>query len=155
MIVAFWAQASAGATWSLLLTFSYLVCNAVIAWLSLKHGYGRFRIYDYGALLLAGFGITVWKATNRPILALLIVIFIDSIGNLLIVEKSWRAPYTENIITYTLGGMAAILGLLAVGSWDVTKVLFPVYAVFVNFFIVGVLDYRRRWRSRRIKAGLR
>ena len=155
MVVAFLAQAAAGATWSLLLTFSYLVCNIIVAWLSIKHGYGKFRVRDYLAVTFAVFGVGIWKETGRPILALLIVIIIDLVGNLLTMEKSWRAPYTENIITYVLGGLAAILGVFAVGSWDLAKVLFPVYAVFVNFITVGLLDYRRHWRSQRIKAGLR
>lgn len=153
MVVAFLAQAAAGATWSLLLTFSYLICNIIVAWLSIKHGYGRFRVRDYLAVTFAVFGVGIWKETGRPILALLIVIIIDLVGNLLTMEKSWRAPYTENIITYVLGGLAAILGVFAVGSWDLAKVLFPVYAVFVNFITVGLLDYRRHWRSQRIKAG--
>jgi uncharacterized membrane protein YkvI len=155
MVVAFLAQAAAGATWSLLLTFSYLVCNILVAWLSVKHGYGKFRTRDYLAVTVAILGVGVWKETGRPILALLIVITIDSIGNLLTMEKSWRAPYTENMFTYTLGGVAAVMGLFAVGNWDLAKVLFPIYAIFVNFIIVGLLDYRRRWRSQRIKTGLR
>jgi len=154
MVVAFWAQAAAGATWSLLLTFSYLACNIVVAWLSIKHGYGKFRARDYLAVSFAVIGIMVWKSTGRPILALLIVIVIDSIGNVLTMEKSWRAPYTENLITWALGGAAAVLGLLAVGSWDKTKILFPIYAIVVNLLVVGVLKYRRRWRSQRIKSGL-
>src|SRR5665213_3581551 len=50
MVVAFWAQASAGATWSLFLTGSFLLCNVVIASLSLRHGYGRFRQRDLLAI---------------------------------------------------------------------------------------------------------
>src|ERR1700690_3316117 len=68
MVVAFWAQVSAGATWSLFLTGSFLLCNAIIALLSLRHGYGKFRQRDFGAVCLAVAGILIWKATNRPIL---------------------------------------------------------------------------------------
>jgi hypothetical protein len=155
MIVAFLAQAAAGATWSLLLTFSYLVCNIIVAWLSVKHGYGKFRLRDYLAISFAVVGIAVWKETGRPILALIIIIILDFVPNVLTMEKSWRAPYTENLITWALGGIAAFLGVLAVGSWDAAKLIFPVYAVFVNLMMVGVLDYRRHWRSQRIKSGRR
>jgi uncharacterized membrane protein YhdT len=154
MIIAFGAQAAAGATWSLLLTFSYLVCNVVIAILSLRHGYGKFKLYDFLAIFFAVLGVAVWKVTNRPILALLIVIAIDFTGNILTMEKSWRAPYTENLITWMLGGLSAVLGLLAVGSWDAAKAMFPIYAVIVNLMMVELLNYRRRWRSQRIKSGL-
>lgn len=154
MVVAFGAQVSIGATWSLPLTLSYLACNIVIALLSISHGYGKFRMYDFAAICFAIVGIVVWRQTGQPVLALLIIIAIDFTGNLLTMKKTWRAPYSENLITWVTGGLAALLSAIAVGSWSPAKLLFPVYAVLVNLLMVWLLDYRRKWRRQRIRARL-
>ena len=74
--------------------------------------------------------------------------------NALTMEKTWRAPYTENLITWVCGLVASVFGLLAVGSMEVRQLIFPVYSVLITLLMVGLLDYRRQWRKKRIRAGL-
>ena len=155
MVVAFAAQVAAGATWSLLLTGALLLGNVIIALLSLKHGYGRFKSRDYAALLLTFAGLYLWNITGNPIAALLVIICIDFMGNWLTILKSWRAPYSENVLAWTFTTVGAVFGVLAVGSFNVTRLLFPVYVIIPNVMTISVICYRRKWRASRVSAGRR
>lgn len=155
MIVAFAAQAAAGATWSLLLTGALLLGNLVTAVLSLRFGYGRFGLRDYLAILLTFAGLYLWKLTDDPIAALLVIICIDFMGNWLTILKTWRAPYSENLLAWSFTTLGAVFGACAVGSFNLTRLLFPVYVIIPNLMTMWVITYRRRWRAERVRAGYR
>lgn len=155
MVIALAAQLAAGATWSALLTAVFLIGNTVVAFLSLRYGYGHFTAKDWLSVLAALAGVWLWKITNDPLAALLVTVAVDFIGNWLTILKSWHAPYTENLLTWALMGSAAVLSVLSVGELDVAKLLFPAYIIIANWSTFFVIIYRRRWRSQRIRAGIK
>lgn len=155
MAVALVAQISIGATWSVLFTGVFLIANIIVAILSLTYGYGRFAKQDALVLILALVGLLLWALTNNAIIALTITIIVDFMAYWLTIVKSWRAPYTENLLSWTLMTIAAVLSAISVGSLAPAKLAFPVYVAAVSSFGVYVLTSRRKWRSSRIKAGLR
>jgi hypothetical protein len=79
-IIAFAAQAGAGATWSLFMTGAGIVAEGLIAFLSLSYGYGRFKRKDLVSLLIAMCGLILWKFTSDPLFALIVVLGIDLLG---------------------------------------------------------------------------
>ena len=153
MLIAFAAQAAAGATWSLFLTGALFVGDLVIALLSLRHGYGRFKPIDFMSLAVAALGISLWKLTDSPLAALIVIVGVDFLGNWLTLLKSWRAPYTENIITWVFMSAAAIAGALSVGSFGTAKIIFPAYIAIANCITASAIIYRRHWRKQRALAG--
>ena len=155
MAIVFSAQIAAGATWSALLTAVFFVGNLVVAFLSLRYGYGRFSTKDGAAIFLAFIGVAIWAATNNPIIAIIVTIVVDFTANWLTILKSWKAPYSENLLAWSLMTIAAILSFLSVGELNTTLLLFPVYVACVSFCGVLVLLFRRKWRSIRIKDGLK
>lgn len=155
MAIAFAAQIAAGATWSALLTAVFFIGNVVVALLSLRYGYGKFSFKDGAAIVAALIGVALWAATNNPLIALLVTIVVDFLAYWLTIIKSWKAPYSENLLAWSLMTTAAILSILSVGEFNVTLVLFPVYVACVSMCGVIVLISRRKWRSKRIKEGLK
>lgn len=155
MAIAFAAQIAAGATWSALLTAVFFIGNIVVAFLSLRYGYGKFSFMDGAAIVAAIIGVALWAATNNPLIALLVTIVVDFLAYWLTIIKSWKAPYSENLLAWSLMTIAAILSILSVGEFNVTLVLFPVYVACVSMCGVIVLISRRKWRSKRIKDGLK
>ncbi len=153
MIVAFAAQVSAGSTWSLFLTGTYLTGNLINALLSLKYGYGHFKKYDFLALLITGVGIWLWAITGSALIALIIIILIDLVGNWLTLLKSWRSPYTENFFTWIMMTIGALLGVFSVGSINLTRLIFPVYVIIPNLAVSIVIFKRRNWRKQRAMLG--
>lgn len=155
MAVAFAAQIAAGATWSALLAAVLFIGNIVIAILSLRYGYGKFSSKDFFAVLAALSGVVMWVVTNDPFVALFITIAVDFFAYSLTILKSWKAPYSENLLSWILMTIAAVISALSVGSFDLTLLIFPLYVAIVSFCGVIVLIYRRKWRAQRIKNGLK
>lgn len=153
MVVSLAAQKASGATWSLLLTASYLLVNATVATLSLRYGYGRFSKRDVVSVFLMVFGVVLWAVTGSPLAALILVVVAGLVGNWLTWIKTWRAPYSENLTAWTLTALGSIAGALSVGSLGLSKLIFPAYAVFTNSLLVYIIIIRRHWRSQRIKLG--
>jgi hypothetical protein len=142
--VAFIAQAGAGATWSLLMTGSGIISIGLIAFLSLSYGYGRFQKKDIISLVIAAGGLIIWKFTNDPLFALIIIILVDLLAVWLTLAKTWEAPHTETLIAWILSGVSAVLGLLAVGKLSFTQLLYPIYASIVCWLMVWIIIYRRK-----------
>jgi hypothetical protein len=142
--VAISAQIAAGSTWSLFMVGAQTAAVATIAFLSLKYGYGNFRRKDFISLLVAMFGILLWKVTSNPLYALLIVVFIDAIAVWLTAAKTWEAPHTETLIAWILSSLAGLLGLLAVGKLDFTQILYPMYILIANSTVTWIIIYRRK-----------
>lgn len=142
-LVTFWALLSEGWTWYLAMMIASIAAVATIAGLSIKFGYGKFKRRDMLSLVAAAIGIVLWKITDQPMAALLIVIAVDSIGLWLTLAKTWEAPHTETLIAWVFAVTASTLGLIAVGSWDVTKLIYPAYIAFGNALIVLAILYRR------------
>lgn len=142
-IFAFWALISAGWTWYLLMMIASIIAVGLIAGLSVKFGYGTFKRRDGISLVVAAFGVVLWKLTNQPLAALLILMLVDSIGLWLTLNKTWEAPHTETLIAWVLAAIASTLGLLAVDSLDITKWLYPFYIALGNSLIVFIILFRR------------
>jgi hypothetical protein len=155
MVVALAAQIAAGAPWSLPLTVTFLFGNLLVAILSLKHGYGRFHTKDYLGLIITGIGIWLWYITNNPLVALVIIVGVDFLGTWLTISKTWRAPYSESLLSWILMSIASIMTVISVGHIDLAKLIFPVYVSIGNSATVFVIMARRDWRRSRIMAGQR
>ncbi|HKU19038.1 MAG TPA: hypothetical protein VJP80_07285 [Candidatus Saccharimonadales bacterium] len=150
-VIAFAAQLGAHARWSLFMTAAQGMLNIGVAVLSLKHGYGRFHKGDLTAMAFAILGVGLWWLFNSPLLALLVVVAVDLAGFWLTLAKTWRAPETETLVTWVISVVSGFFGVLAVGEWNLTKMLYPAYIAAGNLLMV-VIIVTRRPRRRRLVA---
>ncbi|MET0779487.1 MAG: hypothetical protein ABWY71_01495 [Candidatus Saccharimonadales bacterium] len=137
------AQIGAHATWSMLMSAAQLIVTGAVAALSLKYGYGAFHKKDGGAIVLALFGIFLWWLLDSPLAALLVVIAVDLIGYWLTIEKTWKAPHSETMITWAIGALSAALSVVAVGGWNVTQFIYPLYVALGNGLMAVIIITRR------------
>jgi hypothetical protein len=135
LAIAFFAQLAKGGTWSLLLTFADFSTVLIIYILSFKYGVGGRTKFDIWALVGAGIGLVMWYFTNEALTALLITIFIDFIGGLLTLVKAYKEPYSETFIAYMICASGAFLGVLSVGEWNFSLLVFPAWICLFNFSI--------------------
>lgn len=143
-IVAFAAQVAAGATWSLIMTGAQLMAVLSIAILSVRYGYGKFHKKDALSLVFAGIGVALWLVTERPLLALIIVVVVDLLGFILTISKTWKAPYTETLIAWVFASASGIFGILSVGKMDATKLIYPLYIALGNTLMMTIIWHRRK-----------
>ncbi|HSX06904.1 MAG TPA: hypothetical protein VLG92_04230 [Candidatus Saccharimonadia bacterium] len=134
-IVAFISQMGLGASWSLLFSGLDTAGSCLMLLLSLKYGVGGYARRDIAALMIAIVGITAAFMFKQPLLSLAGVILADASGTALTVRKAFLDPGSETTITWLAVGTAAVFGMLAVGSWSVSLLLYPAYLVIANYAV--------------------
>lgn len=141
--VAFLAQLSSGATWSLGMTVGQIISVFIVAFLSVKYGYGSFRKKDFISLIIAGLGVILWSLTDEPLIALVVVILIDTLALILTMVKTWKSPESETLVTWVSTVFGGALGILAVGGIDLNILIYPVYILIGNAALSSLIIYRR------------
>lgn len=143
-IIALTAQFSVGARWSLLMTMAQTLSVLTIAILSLSYGYGTFKKKDFMSLFVAAVGLVLWKLTDEPLAALMIIIGIEALGCILLIQKTWEAPHTETLIAWILATVSACLAVLSVAQFDFQKLIYPTYVLIADIIVLFVIIYRRK-----------
>lgn len=134
---------SLGARHTIWLAVSYALCPLVTAIVSLKHGEGGWTQFDRACLIVAGISAVLWWLCHSPLVALLINLFIDFVGLLPTIRKSYERPASENRIAWLIAFLASVLNLFAVERWEFAIAVYPLYMALGNG-VIAVLLYRRR-----------
>ncbi len=134
--ISFFSQLEKGASDSLILTGAQTIGDLLIFILAIKHGVGGFLKRDVVALIGAGLGLFLWYLTKEAAVTLLIVIFIDAIGAVLTVIKSYEKPETETISAWILTFVGGALACIAVGSFNLILLVFPFYICLASLAIL-------------------
>lgn len=143
-LIAFFGQlAGNGGPGTWVTGFSGLV-SFTIFYLALKRGEKKIVQADWIALIGAFVAIALWLATKNPLLSVILVTIISIFGVFPTVRKSWIRPYSETSITYTLTGVKFLLGILALESFSLLTVLYPLILILMNWSFVGMLYLRRK-----------
>jgi len=143
-ILLFAAQLNAGAKYLLITTGIYAVSSIMIGLLSFKYGFGKFHKRHIYSIIIAALGLVLWQTTNRPLLAILMVIVVDLAGFWLTIIKTWFAPHSETLVTWQLGLVSNAVSMLAISKWNVDVYIYPLYVVIVEALFVWMIIYRRK-----------
>ena len=136
-------QVQAGSRWSLVATITDTVTEGLIAVCSIWYGYGKLHRRDWISLAIAALGIFLAQVLKSPLVALLIVIGVDTAGMWLTLYKTWAAPHSETLISWVLATIAPALSILAVGSLNFAQLVYPFYIFIANGLMVYVIVTRR------------
>lgn len=123
------AQESWGA---LGLAGAQFIGNAIIFFLSIKYGMGGTTKSDFvvlGGAIISGI---VWKITDDPTLALIMSITTDFIAFVPSYIKIWKHPETENWLFYCSDIFAGGFSILALASYSMGDLAFPLYIFVLN-----------------------
>lgn len=145
--ILFFAQASKGATNSLWLTGVQALGVIIIFLLALKFGEGGVERRDIYALIAAGIGLIAWFFTREAAVALWITIGIDFAGASLTIAKAYRDPGSETASAWIISSIAGIFGALAVGSFSINLLAFPIYVFIINLSVFMAILLGRRNKS--------
>lgn len=137
----YFASGGRNAIW---IAISYVVGPLLVAILSLRYGEGGWSKLDKVCLAGTVVSFFVWIFLNSPFLALLVNIFIDFLGLLPTVKKSYLRPWTEDRFAWTLTVAACVLNLFALENWGPEISLYPIYLVVING-IVAIFLFRKKY----------
>ena len=142
-IVVCLSQRADGASWSLLMAVAQAVLTSLIFLLAIGRGEGGMTAADRVMVAIAGAGVIGWMIAGEPIVATACVIAADLIGAALMVPKTHRDPDSETLVTFALAGLSGALAAGAVGTLDVSLLLYPMYFLLVNGSMAIFIHHRR------------
>ncbi len=145
----FGIQVSAGAgagAWST--GIGALSC-AVIFFLALKKSDRTFNVFDWACLIGAGCSFVLWRVTNQPTAAAVLLSLTDTLGFLPTFRKGYRRPDEDGLTPFTYGGIGTIFALVALEHVSLATWLYPATIVASNaVFVVMILRRRRTTEAR-------
>lgn len=149
-LIAVFSQFAKGATSSLWLPSLETVGSLVVFLLSIQYGIGGFSKKDYIALLIAAMGLIAWYFTKEAAVALYLVILVDAAGVYLQLHKAYLHPETETYTAWLLASLGGIFTLLAVGSWDIILLSYPIFIIIANGAVVVAIQmgYQRKLKRK-------
>ncbi len=142
-IVVFASQLADGGTWSILMVAAQAVITGLVFVLSIWRGEGGVSRADITVMAVAGLGVVAWAVSSTPVVATIATIFADMLGIALMTPKTWRDPRSETFSTYVLGGVSGVFSAFAVGSLDISLLLFPIWIAVASGVIATTIAMRR------------
>lgn len=134
----FFAQASAGAQWSLWLVGLQFVGVVAIFALSLKYGVGRFTRSTYLLLTIILGTLIIWYLTDNATLAIIILLAVEGSGVIITAAKTYKMPGSETLSFWYLIAAAGVLGIPAVGfSASPILYVYPVSLVIMSGSVIA------------------
>ncbi|HYN52750.1 MAG TPA: hypothetical protein VES62_17655 [Thermoleophilaceae bacterium] len=137
------SQRADGATWSLLMPATQTVLTSLIFILAIRRGVGGVSASDRAVMAIAGAGVIGWIIADEPIVATACVIAADAIAAAMMVPKTYRDPDSETLSTFLLASLSGALAAGAVGSPELSLLLYPLYFVVVNGALALLIHHRR------------
>lgn len=116
----------------------------IIFGLALTKGERYITTSDKLNLAGAGGALVLWFYTSDPVFSIILITFIDFLGFLPTVRKSFHKPHEETLIHYVLAGLKFVLAIIALDHYSVTTWLYPASLVVANLLFALMLIIRRR-----------
>ncbi len=116
---------------------------AIVALLSIKYGQGGWAKSDRPIVLLGLVGIVFWLVIKDPLLALVMVIFVRSVGVSATVIKTYRRPRSEAVLPWVLYATSAVVAIISVGEFNFELLLYPAYVLIADSAVM-IAKYHKR-----------
>ncbi len=124
------------------------VSGAITAFIALlafiKHSDISITKMDWVFFLSALASLPFWYLTSNPLWAVLALTIVDLLGFGPTLHKAYDSPYQENISFFMLFMARNMFTLLALESYSLTTILFPLSVGVACLFLLIMVVYRRR-----------
>ena len=92
--------------------------------------------------LLSVAGLSLWLITKVGNIAIFFSIVADGLAAVPTIVKSYRYPETENSTVFFFGVINSVIALLALSKWNFQSYGFPLYLLFLNFILTGLIKFK-------------
>jgi hypothetical protein len=116
-----------GARDTLPLAVVSFVGPSLLFFLSIRYWSGGFSRFDYLCLLFSGVAILVYIIFRQAAVALTINLVGDLLAAFPTIRKTYRDPGSENMSTWLLFALSAVLSLVAIDRFTYGVVILPLY----------------------------
>ena len=87
--------------------------------------------------------IPLWLFLHNPLLSVVILLMIDCLGFIPTLTKTYRKPYQEHLLIFYLGILGDITSMLALQSYSLTTILFPIITLLQCVVLISTASIRR------------
>lgn len=122
--------------------------TVVIVPLSLKYGTKDIQTIDTVFLCGALIAIVPWLILEDPLWSVVLAVIIDICGYVPTMRKTWRAPESEILSPWAMGGVKSVLAIVTLDAFSVITVLFPAEIVVMNCILAWIIISRRKGEKR-------
>jgi len=98
---------------------------------------------DWIALVACLFAIVIWRVTDNPILAIIIIISIDFLTYFPTFRKSFNKPQTEAPISFFIAGLRYFFMLSAIPEPTWQNLAYPFFLMIMDWAFAGFIVIRR------------
>ncbi|MDR3424071.1 MAG: hypothetical protein P4M13_03200 [Alphaproteobacteria bacterium] len=141
--IVFFAQIAKGAGPGAWTTGTATVMCVAIILLTLKHGDKTRTKSDWVFFFLGLAAIPLWRLTDSPALAVVLVTAIDYVAFVPTFRKSWHKPHEETLFAYFISAVKNGISLFALQSFSLATALFPFAVGLINLVFVAMVFSRR------------
>lgn len=147
--IAIFAQLSAGASWSLIILIAMTINTCLVLLLCFGgYGYAKYGWLDIACAAIAVAAIVLWQLTNEPLVALVLTITADLMASIPTIAKTYRDPYSENVLGWYLVTAAAALSVFSTTIINAENLIYPAY-LFAMTGLIGTFAFVGQRRTRR------
>ncbi len=143
--LSFYAQYTAGATDGLWFTGVMSLASFIVLILSISYGEYGFSFMDIHIYIFTLVAVIASIVLKNPLVSLVLIIFVDASAGYLTIKKVTQEPYSENILAYVLGALAAGLTLFGIGEMNITFLLYPAYIALFNILVTAIMIQHRQF----------
>lgn len=116
----------------------------LVAVIAIFRGEKNITLTDKLSFVGALLGIVVWKITDNPLFAVLIVCLVDTLAIYPTFRKSYYKPFEENVFSFGIDLIKFTLQLFALQSFNLTTALFPIVILVNDTSLVTMILIRRK-----------
>jgi hypothetical protein len=135
-----WEGNAGPGLWGMAITAVTTIFIAVYSWF---FGEKTGSLFDWVTFLLSLAAIPVWLLVKDPTAAACLASVIDLVAFWPTISKSWRDPYSENLIYYVAWLIKYPAAYFALATVNIANAIYPILWTFVGALFVGFLLYRR------------
>lgn len=139
------AELAAGEYVAAIFTSSAVVETGSVVVLGLiKRACVRYTRFDVICQISAIVGIILWQLFDSPAVGVIASVTIDFVGALPTLRHCWEKPGEETWPTYALAGLAGLFAILALDTYNVISLPYPIYIMLINFIMAVEIIGRKR-----------
>ena len=143
-VIAFFAQLAEGGGAGAWVTAIVATTCLFVAVLAFMRGERHIVTIDWICFFGALAGIVLWRVTDNPFLAILLVTLTDALAFVPTFRKTFFKPNEETASAWIIGAIGFLFQIVAFETLNLTTVLYPAFIAAANTSLVAMILIRRR-----------
>jgi hypothetical protein len=123
------------------------ILSLTIFFMSLKRGTKNITTFDTVTLITAILAVVMWWKLDHPEWAIITIVFIDILGFVPTIRKTWHKPRSESMFAWSVYAFGNIAALFAITTYSIMTSAYIIAMIAASFVLVTIIMIRRRYSA--------